>query len=210
MRDPCHRNIGEIRQRIAKRRQFPVEHGDNMRILGIENHVVDAVVTMNHAGAGLLGQRFGQPFDQPLHFGHDLGFRQAILLCPAVYLTSEIIAGFAKIGQSGCIDINIVQRGQRVDHRFIGCGAFGRVRPRHRAVPDRAAFDHVHDVEPAADDAVVGAQAIGLGDGKACRMKPGDDFIFAVHGMRAGQQYTQWLAAQHIRPAFGVEPVGRV
>src|SRR3546814_17297168 len=82
-----------------------------------------------------------------------------LLFCPAVDLPAEIIAGLAEIGQAGGLDIDAVQRGERVDHRLIGRAAVFRRRPRHGAVPDRVAVDPSHDIEPAADDIVLGAEA---------------------------------------------------
>ena len=165
---------------------------------------------MDHRSARLFGQRLWQPFDQPLHFGHRLGFGEPVLLGPAINLPPEIIAGFAEVGQPRRLDIDIVECRQRVDHRFISKTAFGRVRTGHCAVPDCPALDHVHDVEPAADDAIVGAQAVRLGDRKAGRVEARNNLIFAVHRMCARQQHAQRLATENIRTAFGIQPVGRV
>src|SRR3546814_1286640 len=46
-----------------------------------------------------------------------------VLLGPAVDLAAEIIAGLAVIGQPRRLDVDAVQRGERVDHRKIGRAA---------------------------------------------------------------------------------------
>src|SRR3546814_6300507 len=49
--DPRHRDISEIGERIAERRQLPVEHREDLGpILGID-HIVDAIIAMDDAGA---------------------------------------------------------------------------------------------------------------------------------------------------------------
>src|SRR3546814_3113414 len=82
-----------------------------------------AIVAVDDAGARLFGQGRGQPGDQPLHLVHRLGFGQLVLLGPAVDLAAEIIAGLAVIGQPRRLDVDAVQRGERVDHRKIGRAA---------------------------------------------------------------------------------------
>src|SRR3546814_9620642 len=72
--DSRHRDISEIGERIAERRQLPVEHREDLGpILGID-HIVDAIIAMDDAGARLLGQSRRQPRDQLFHLVHRLGF----------------------------------------------------------------------------------------------------------------------------------------
>jgi hypothetical protein len=41
--------IGKVGQRIAEGGQFPVEYSNDLGLLGVKDHVVDAEVTMNDA-----------------------------------------------------------------------------------------------------------------------------------------------------------------
>ena len=46
---PGHQMIGEVGERIAQRRQFPVEHGNDLRRLRRHDQIVEPVVAMHHA-----------------------------------------------------------------------------------------------------------------------------------------------------------------
>ena len=56
---PLHREIGEIGDRIAERRQLPVEHR-GQRPVAVEHDIVDAIVAVDDRGPRLLGQRFAE------------------------------------------------------------------------------------------------------------------------------------------------------
>ena len=62
-----HGVIGEVGQRMAERRQLPVEHRQDARLGRVEDHVVDAKVAMDDRGLVARGDMGGQPFDQPVH-----------------------------------------------------------------------------------------------------------------------------------------------
>ena len=68
-------------------------------------------------------------------------------------------------------------------------------------IPEHPALFHRHDVEGGADDAVVGAERIGLRDRKALLAERGDDAEFAVDRVRRRQQFAERLAAHHIGAA---------
>ena len=209
-RHPRHRDISEVRQRITQGRQFPVEHGQHLGFGLGPDHVVDPVIAMNHAGAGLFGQGCGQERDQALHRIHRFGFGQLVLLGPAFDLAAEVVARLAIVRQSGRIDIDRVQARQRIDHCVIGRAAIVRGVVGHRAVPDGAPVDHAHHVEPAADHAVIGAQAILRGNRPPGLLQRSLDLVFAVNRMGRGQQRTKRLAPQHVVSARRLDLVGRV
>ena len=103
-----------------------------------------------------------------------------------------------------------VQLCQRLDLAGENLAACVRRLARQRRIPEHPALFHRHDVEESADHAVVGAQRIGLGDGKALLAERGDDLEFAIDRMRRRQQFAERTAAHHIGSAGGIEPVGRV
>ena len=107
-------------------------------------------------------------------------------------------------------DIDIVKRGQGVDHREIGITAIVWRGTGHGAVPDRFPIDHVHDVEPRSDDRIIGAKAKLPGGREARLVQRVLDLVFAVNRMGAGQQRTERLAAQHVIAARRLDLVGRV
>ena len=71
---PLHREVGEIGERVAERRQLPVEHRGQCAV-AVEHDIVDAIVAMDDRGPRLLGQGFGQERDQPLHLRDIVGLR---------------------------------------------------------------------------------------------------------------------------------------
>ena len=50
---PAHAVVGEVRQRVAERRQLPVEHREDARLGGVEDHVVEPVVAVHDARLAL-------------------------------------------------------------------------------------------------------------------------------------------------------------
>ena len=132
------------------------------------------------------------------------------MLGPAIDLAAEIIAGFAEFGQPRCFDVGIVQLREHVEHLAVDCAAFFRARAGDRTVPDGAAIDHAHHVEPAADHTIVGAEAILAGDGETGLTHPGLHLIFAVNRMGGRQQWPKGLAPQYIIARLRFDLVSRV
>jgi hypothetical protein len=44
---PTHAVVAEVGQRMAQRRQLPVEHGGDARLAGVEDQVVEAKVAVH-------------------------------------------------------------------------------------------------------------------------------------------------------------------
>ena len=44
---PLHALVGEVGQRVTEGRQFPIQHGDNAWLAGVEDHVIEPVVAVN-------------------------------------------------------------------------------------------------------------------------------------------------------------------
>ena len=55
--------IGEVGQRMAKRRDLPVEHGKHARLGRVEDDVVEAEVAMHEAGAVSIASALGAVMD---------------------------------------------------------------------------------------------------------------------------------------------------
>ena len=52
---PLHALVGEVRERMAERRQLPVEDREQARRIEVEDHVVDAPVAMHERDAAVVG-----------------------------------------------------------------------------------------------------------------------------------------------------------
>jgi hypothetical protein len=127
-----------------------------------------------------------------------------------ISFSSEIISGPAEIGQSDLLGIEVVQMRQRLnlaDEDFPP--VFARL-GRQRGIPEHSALLHRHDVEGRTDDAVVGAECIGMRDRETLLGQRRDDAELAVDGMRRRQQFAEWFPAHHIGAAGRVQPVGRI
>ena len=161
--------------------------------------------------AGPFGrQAVGQEGDQTVHGRDGFDLRGPVLFGPAPDLTREIVSGLAIVRQTDGGGIEGVQPSQGVGLGLIDGAPFGGRQAGQFQVPEDAAFDLVHHIEDRADDALVQAQGVGFGHGKALGGQGGDDLIFAVNRMGAGQQGAGWLAPQDIGGGRGDQLIGRV
>ena len=117
--------VGEIGQRIAERRELPIEHGGDFRRIGRDNHIVEPVIAVHEARRFTRRQMRRQPGDQPLHVLDACGFRRAILFRPALHLPRHVILAAAVIAKSDLDRIEVVQLRQRRVHGVINACAFG-------------------------------------------------------------------------------------
>ena len=51
-----HAEIAEVRERVAQRRQFPVDDGDHARLFWMEHQVVDAEVAVRQRNHAIVGR----------------------------------------------------------------------------------------------------------------------------------------------------------
>ena len=99
---PIHALVGEVGEGVSERRQLPVEHGEEARRIGVENHVVDPPVAVHQRDSTVVdGDIPAEPVDEPLHVVDRCGFARAILLGPALQLPGEVAAGLSVVGKSG-------------------------------------------------------------------------------------------------------------
>ena len=207
---PLHQVIGKIRERIAERRQFPIEHGRDFRLARREDHIVEPVVAMNEPRRLRRRQMLRQPGDQLLHLLDTLRLRRAILLRPALDLPRHIVFAAAIIAKPDRRRIECVQPRQRRVHGVIDARALRRIGSGHLRLPEHAALDMRHDEEGGADHGFVGAIEHRLGDRKALAMERADDAEFAIDRMRRGQQFSRRLSPQHVAPRRRFDEIGRI
>ena len=149
---PAHAVVGEVRQRVAERRQLPVEHREDARLGGVEDHVVEPVVAVHDARLARRAARgtARQPVDQRVGGLDALGLRGAVLARPARHLAPDAVARLAVVGQADGGRVDAVQRRDHAVHLVVVRGALGRRHAGQRRVPQDAAVDAVHHVEGAA------------------------------------------------------------
>ena len=110
--------IGEIGERVADRRQFPVEHADDPRLGLVKHQIVHAVVAVDDRRRALRRHVRRQPVDQPVHRRDRLGLRGAVLPAPARDLAAHVVAGTAEIAEPDRLVIDRVQGGDDRVHRI--------------------------------------------------------------------------------------------
>ena len=177
----------------------------------MKDHVVATKIAVNDAGFIAFGDRGGQPCHQRVHVG--IAARQfvlEVLLRPAPDLARKIVAGTTVVAKADRLMINAVQRRDRGIHRIIVSralvfGDLGKAR-----IPEDAAFDHVHDVERAADDAFVLANTEYPGHGHRRWSQRAQHARLAQHIVCAFQQRPRWLAPHDIARAGRGQAVRRV
>ncbi len=207
--DPLHREICEIGQRVADGGEFPIQHGADLAARP-GDEIVEPEIAVNDRDARLLGDRAGQPSDQPLD-GGDLGrLGGTVLPDPAIDLPGEEVAGPAEIRETQGHVVETMQPRQRADGILVGGAPFGGSQVRQRAVPGDAALDQFHHVEGRADHARVGAERQRPRHGEARRMQRRDEPVFAIDRVGGRQQRAERLAPQHDSTAWRRDPIGRV
>jgi hypothetical protein len=206
---PLHQQVAEIGQRIAERRQLPVEHRADAAVPG-EDQVVEAVIAVDHAGALLLRHGAGQPRDQALDILQPPVLGGAVLAGPAVDLPGEVVAGPAVIAEPRRLRVDGVEARQRGDHARVVAVAGVGIEARQGAVPVHGAVDRLHHVEGRTDHLRVLAQREGARHRKPLAVEGADHPELAVHGMGGGEERAERLSAQHVGLTRRVEPIGRV
>jgi len=154
----------------------------------MEDQVVHAVVAVHDAR--LLARRdvLRQPGDEVVHRLDLLGLGGPVLLGPAPDLTREIVARLAVVGQADGGVVHLVKRRDDAVHLVVDRRALGGRHARQRLVPEHAPLDVLHDVEGAADDALVLAQREHPRHRDAGAVQRLHDAVFALDCVRRGQQ----------------------
>ncbi len=161
---PRHAVVAEVRERMAQRRQFPVEHGNDPRLGGMKHEVVQAVVAVNDGHAQLVpGAGWNvcrQPFDELVHFRNRLRDGSDVLLAPSADLPVEIVAGFAVPREAALGKLDGVQGRDDAVHLVVNLAALGGSHPGQGLVPQHTPLHEFHHIERAANDRLVFAQAV--------------------------------------------------
>ena len=97
---PVHAVVGEVGQRVTERGQLPVEHRQDARLRGVEDHIVQPVVAMHtlvSSPGGMCCGSHSMSFSIASTFSVSRG---AVLLGPAADLALQIVARLAVVGQA--------------------------------------------------------------------------------------------------------------
>ena len=192
--DAVERHVG---QRMAQRREFPVQHAHHMRLARVEHQVAQAVVAVADRGLCLLGNMRRKPFDQVLHIGVLACARRHPLATPACDLPCEITTGTPVVGQPDRCPVNPVQLRQCRGHGQIHRATLGGFQAWRCAVRENASLQALHQVERRADNVSPGMEQQHPGHRHRSAGQCLQDTGLAVHGMGRLQYGTVRLFAQH-------------
>ena len=202
--------IGEVGERVAEGRQFPVEDADDAGLARVEDHVVEADVPV--ADGRLVARRDvpRQPIREPVDRRVVAGARGLPLLRPAPDLAREVVAGPSEPLEPDRPPIGHVEAGQRLDHAVIDAGARLARQLRQGRLPEDAAPQALHQVEGRADHAAVVAEQDRAGHRHVGLRERLDHPVLAVDGVGGGQELARRLLAQHVFAAIRDDQEGRV
>ncbi len=159
---PVRERRPQVHERVADRREFPVEHRNRpQRVVLVEDDVVDTEVSVHDRRRDIGGLRLVEPADDAGEIGHVVGPGQLVALRPARDLPRNVSGAPAEFVQPGGLGVDAVQFDEQIDDpQAQGPGLFRRQVQGGRRVGSQDRAGHAfHDVEVAAEDAVVGAHA---------------------------------------------------
>lgn len=114
---------GQVREWVAKCREFPVEHGYDTEFGFVENHIVNPEITVHDAGRLILFLAWNvarKPLDQSIHACDWFGLGGLVLLRPSFDLSLVVIAReFREFLETNLARIKSVQPGQDLYHLLI-------------------------------------------------------------------------------------------
>ena len=177
---------------------------------GLEDHVPEAEVAVDDAGPALRwhpGLQAVVDLVEQRQLAR-LGLRE--LGVPALQLAGDVALLAAERAEPDGVRVDGVEPAHHVDE-VVGGRATGRRRVR-LGVLDRGqhgAVDEVHQVERRPVDGDVLAQPEGVGDRDVGVAQGVDDAVLAAHVVGGLQDVPERRAAQHDRPAGGVDELVR-
>ena len=202
--------IGEVGQRIAESREFPVNQGHRARLDRVENQIVEPEVAMNDGGRARLRQMLRQPVNQPVHGLDRLSFRRQILSPPTRHLSLEIAPGATIVGKANGRRIDAVQRRNDAVHLIEeGAAIFAR-QIRQGRIPEGPALDVRHDEECGSDKSWIVAVAQYAWNRHIRARKGAHHAILAVDRMGGRQERSVRPLAQNVVAVGRGEEEGRV
>lgn len=212
--DPVGEGVAQIHQRVAQRGQFPVEHADDLhRVVGVEDHIVEAVVVVHDAGGGVVGRHLVvEPCTHRFPAWGIGGQGFFVAVAPAANLALYVAFRLAQVGQAAGAVIDLVQFNELVDKAFAQGFGPGRIQAqlRRQVGAQNNPVDPFHYIELGADHRLIGAMHIGFGAiGKAV-FQLVENAVLAAHVMGRLGLVAKRRAPQHEFLAWVFEQVSQV
>src|SRR6266508_1716603 len=185
----------EVGERVAERGHLPVEDGRRL-VVGVDQHVVQAVVAVHDAGGRLRRHVGGEAGVQLLRGGEVTAVRRVELLLPPGDLTGEVALRAAEVGQADARRLDRVQGGQGVDQPLRDRP--GPLRPERgelRGPAVRRTRHPLHHVERRTEHGVVPAQRVRRGHGHVGVLERRHDAVLAHHVVRGREHVPQRWAS---------------
>ena len=188
--------ISKVSEGVAEGGKLPVKDRDDARLGGVEDQIVASEVAMNDARLIAKGYLLRQPFDESIHASIPAGIGVfEILLGPARDLALKIVAWSAIVTQAHAIGIEAMERRDRFVHRVKVANTIFTLDVRECRVPEYSAIYHFHDEESTADHAVVHAEPVDVGYGRANSAECSQNMGLALDCMGAFKERSGRLPA---------------
>ena len=155
--------VGQIRQRVAKGSQLPVEDGHDFGFGWMQHQVADTEVAVGDGGAVVRRDVIRQPLHQGVHGRHVVGAAGFKLAAPALELTGDVVVWLAVAFQTNSFPVGIVQLAHGLDHRLIDRHAFFLRDFGQLWLRVDATVNVVHHIEGGTDDLGVFTQQMDAG-----------------------------------------------
>ena len=196
--DEKQTNVGEW---VAEGTQLPVEDGNHLAGC-IDHGVVESVVAVHDRHAVLFGEATQECIVHIVDRWNGVGTRLLELTVPTLELSFHIPLSLAEVTEAHRIDIDAMEIGENIGHRFAGAdlGGVGEQVGIVR-VPKHQSIDVGHDVKGPLVHVGVGTKAQGRSNRNRCRTKGADDAILAGDVMSGGEEVAErWTAKNESMP----------
>ena len=92
--------LSRIGERVAERRELPIENGDDARLARMQHDVAETEIPVDDGGRFIVGNIAAEPGDEAFDIREFARFRQFPLSRPTRDLALEIISGTAVVGKA--------------------------------------------------------------------------------------------------------------
>ena len=203
---------GEVGERMAERREFPIENADDLRCRRRDHKVAEPEIAVRDRHGIVARRHVTVEPGCDLVQGRDRagGGRRRPLASPALDLPAKVMAGPAEVAEPDRLGTNGVERRQRVGHRQDDGAALAGLEPRHSAVVEHAPLEPLHDIERRADQLRVLAIEDHARNRDGRPAEGAEHADLTVDRMRRGQQNSRGPLSQDQPVRAGIETEGRV
>ncbi len=188
---PVHPDVANVGERVAKRAQFPVEHGGDAASGHIDHAVPEPVVAMCDRDSLLARNPLAETTRDLVHYGKLAGLAVLPLGGPSPHLAFDVALASGEITETDLIDIDSMEIREHIDQVLTGRNPqLHRQQRRTFGAVQHDPVDELHHIEGRAVDVGVRAQPKGPRHRYRCLPDSRDDAVLPGHVVRCRQNVT--------------------